>query len=83
MPRPRYPSDDVDKLMLRFPIGMRPQLETRAKANFRSMNSEVISILANALGDEGQPATGESLQATAPAAGPIEPALQGGPEVHG
>lgn len=35
-----------------------------------------------ALGDESKPATGESLQANAPAAGPNSTALQGGPVTH-
>ena len=83
MPRPRYPSDEVDKLLLRFPAGLRPQLERRAKANLRSMNSEVVMILVSALRDEGQPATGDSLQANAPAAGHHDTALQGGPATHG
>ena len=82
MSRARYPSDEADKLLLRFPSGMRQRLEGRAKSNFRSMNGEVIAILALALGDESQPATGESLQA-APAAGPDSPALQGGSATHG
>ena len=46
------------------------------------MNSEVIMILAIALGDESKPATGRSCQAS-PAAGPNDTACQGGPITHG
>jgi plasmid stability protein len=66
-----------------MPDGMRARIAAAAKRNHRSMNSEIIMILANALGDEGQPATGESLQATAPAAGHSKAALQGGSATHG
>lgn len=40
---------DYDKFMLRFPDGMRDAIAERAKANGRSMNSEIIQILDNAL----------------------------------
>lgn len=69
----------ADQFNIRLPDGMRERLSDRAKANLRSMNSEIIMILASALGDEGQPATGESLQANAPAAGHNDTALQGDP----
>ncbi|MFC6790567.1 Arc family DNA-binding protein [Methylobacterium komagatae] len=69
--------------MLRFPDGMRARLAERAQSNLRSMNSEVVMILAAALSDEGKPATGGSLQANAPAAGPNDTALQGSPATHG
>ncbi|WP_422235098.1 Arc family DNA-binding protein [Methylorubrum rhodinum] len=55
MLRPRYPSDEADKLLLRFPSGMRQRLEDRAKSNFRSMNGEVVAILSTVLADETQP----------------------------
>lgn len=83
MPRPRYPSDEVDKLLLRFPAGLRPQLERRAKANLRSMNSEIVMILASALGDEGQTATGSSPEKASPAAATDKAACQGGSITHG
>lgn len=40
---------DYDKFMLRFPDGMRDSIAERAKSNGRSMNSEIISILEDAL----------------------------------
>ncbi|GIU61776.1 MULTISPECIES: Arc family DNA-binding protein [Klebsiella pneumoniae complex] len=40
---------DYDKFMLRFPDGMRDAIAERAKANGRSMNSEIISILEDRL----------------------------------
>lgn len=72
-----------DQINLRLPDGMRDRLADRAKAHMRSTNSEIVTILANALGDEGQPATGEGLQAKTPAAGQNDTALQGGPATHG
>ena len=71
-----------DQFNLRLPDGMRAQLAQRAKSNMRSMNSEVIMILAIALGDESKPATGRSCQAS-PAAGPNDTACQGGHITHG
>lgn len=71
------PSRGSDQFLLRLPDGMRARIAASAKANFRSMNSEVIMILASALGDEGQPATGGSCQAS-PAAGHHDTACQGG-----
>lgn len=41
---------DYDKFMLRFPDGMRDAIAERAKANGRSMNSEIIQVLEDALG---------------------------------
>lgn len=76
------PSREADKFMVRMPDGMRARLAARAKTNLRSMNSEVILILANALGDEFKPATGQSCQAH-PAAGPCDTACQGGAITHG
>lgn len=40
---------DYDKFMLRFPDGMRDAIAERAKANGRSMNSEIIQIIQDAL----------------------------------
>ncbi|MBL5911222.1 Arc family DNA-binding protein [Enterobacter asburiae] len=40
---------DYDKFMLRFPDGMRDAIAARAKSNGRSMNSEIVQILQDAL----------------------------------
>ncbi|ENT5611945.1 Arc family DNA-binding protein [Salmonella enterica subsp. enterica] len=40
---------DYDKFNLRFPDGMRDAIAERAKRNGRSMNSEIIQILEDAL----------------------------------
>lgn len=45
----KYPSQTQDKFTVRFPDGMRPALAQRAENNERSMNSEIIQILDNAL----------------------------------
>lgn len=40
---------DYDKFMLRFPDGMRDAIAERARRNGRSMNSEIVQILEDAL----------------------------------
>lgn len=45
----KYPSQMQDKFNLRFPDGMRDAIAERAKANGRSMNSEIVQILQDAL----------------------------------
>lgn len=40
---------DYDKFNLRFPDGMREAIAERAKLNGRSMNSEIIQVLQDAL----------------------------------
>lgn len=43
--KPPAPSDIADKFMLRMPDGMRDRIAESAKANNRSMNSEIIARL--------------------------------------
>ncbi|GKW25997.1 hypothetical protein PEC311524_35910 [Pectobacterium carotovorum subsp. carotovorum] len=45
----KYPSQLQDKFNLRFPDGMRDAIAERAKRNGRSMNTEIIMILEEAL----------------------------------
>lgn len=45
------PVRDYDKFMLRFPDGMRDAIADRAKKNGRSMNSEIVQIIEDALDD--------------------------------
>ncbi|MBN1086589.1 Arc family DNA-binding protein [Erwinia aphidicola] len=45
----KYPSQMQDKFNLRFPDGMRDAIALRAKKNGRSMNSEIIQVLSDAL----------------------------------
>lgn len=45
----KYPSQLQDKFNLRLPDGMRDAIAERAKANGRSMNSEIVQILQEAL----------------------------------
>lgn len=44
-PRSEYPSEQADKFLVRFPAGMRDKITAVAKANGRSMNSEIIARL--------------------------------------
>ncbi|HBT3179505.1 TPA: Arc family DNA-binding protein [Klebsiella aerogenes] len=50
----KYPSQMQDKFNLRFPDGMRDAVAERAKSNGRSMNSEIVQIIEDAL--SGAPA---------------------------
>ena len=43
---------DYDKFVLRLPEGMRDAIAERAKANGRSMNSEITQIIEDALNTE-------------------------------
>lgn len=45
----KFPSQTQDKFTVRFPDGMRDAIAKRAEANGRSMNSEIIQILQDAL----------------------------------
>lgn len=45
----KYPSQLQDKFNLRLPDGMRDAIAERAKTNGRSMNSEIVQILQEAL----------------------------------
>lgn len=41
----KYPSDNLDKFMLRLPEGMREKIKAHAEENGRSMNSEITHQL--------------------------------------
>lgn len=41
----RYPSDEADRFQVRMPPGLRSRIAAQAKANGRSMNSEIIARL--------------------------------------
>ena len=45
----KYPSQMQDKFNLRFPDGMRDAVAERAKSNGRSMNSEIVQMIEDAL----------------------------------
>ena len=49
----KFPSQTQDKFTVRFPDGLRDAIAERAKANGRSMNSEIVQILEDAITDEG------------------------------
>ena len=50
----KYPSQLQDKFNLRLPDGMRNAIAERAKTNGRSMNSEIIQILEDAINPESE-----------------------------
>lgn len=52
MARPSYPSDDVEKLLLRFPEGMRDQIKRAAEVSGRSMNAEITQRLKRSFSDD-------------------------------
>ncbi|TWD58087.1 Arc-like DNA binding dprotein [Agrobacterium vitis] len=47
MARPKYPSDEIDKTMVRFPAGLMERVKKAAIENKRSMNAEIIHRLEN------------------------------------
>lgn len=57
----KYPSQMQDKFNLRFPDGMRDAIAERAKANGRSMNSEIIQILQDALDENPEQIASEAI----------------------
>ncbi|WP_037521391.1 Arc family DNA-binding protein [Sphingobium yanoikuyae] len=48
------PGRDSEKLLVRFPDGMKARIEEAAKTNGRSMNAEVIALLEIALSNRGK-----------------------------
>jgi hypothetical protein len=53
--RKLYPSEQQDRLIIRFPDGMRDRIAALAKANGRSMNAEVINMIEASLGQTKRP----------------------------
>lgn len=45
----KFPSQEMDRFNVRLPAGMRDAIADRAKRNGRSMNSEIVDILSNAM----------------------------------
>ena len=64
----KFPSQEMDRFNVRLPSGMREAIAERAKRNGRSMNSEIVQILQDALDSDGkgirllpdQPSIGEN-----------------------
>ncbi len=48
----KFPSQEMDRFNVRLPTGMRDAIAERAKANGRSMNSEIIQIIEDAIAAE-------------------------------
>ncbi|MBC8950259.1 Arc family DNA-binding protein [Xenorhabdus sp. TS4] len=48
----KYPSQTQDKFTVRFPDGLRDAVAKRAEANGRSMNSEIVQIIEDAIAAE-------------------------------
>lgn len=57
----KFPSQEMDRFNVRLPNGMRDAIAERAKANGRSMNSEIIQILEDALDGNSSAETTEAL----------------------
>jgi hypothetical protein len=49
MPRGNFASAKQDQYMVRLPDGMRDQLKKQAERNCRTMNSEIVFLLRNAI----------------------------------
>ncbi|WP_375541426.1 hypothetical protein [Methylorubrum extorquens] len=65
-----------------MPDDVREFLADEARRNCTSQNAEFVRSVRERMG-RTKPTTGESLQANAPAAGPNDTALKGGPIIHG
>lgn len=50
----KFPSQMQDKFTVRFPDGLRDAIADRAKRNGRSMNSEIVQILQDAVDARGK-----------------------------
>jgi hypothetical protein len=61
MDKKPYPSELQDRFIVRFPDGMRDRIAEAAKANNRSMNSEIIARLQASFDDELPDRTAEML----------------------
>lgn len=59
-----FPSERADKMMIRLPDGMRDRIRDKAKANRRTMNSEVVHYIDRALAAENKKGPAEG--ATSP-----------------
>lgn len=46
------PSQRLDRVMIRLPDGMRPMLKDRAKAGYRSLNAEIVSLIERGIAAE-------------------------------
>lgn len=55
--KPERLPQSADKYIVRLPDGMREAIAKKAKAGNRSMNAEIVAILAAAITDEGGVAT--------------------------
>lgn len=60
MARDKFPSDDTDRLMVRFPPGLRDRIKEAASSSGRSMNAEIISRLQDSFETKAEP-IGEDL----------------------
>jgi hypothetical protein len=57
MARPKYPSDNVDRFLVRMPDGLREQIKERARKNMRSANGEIVWMLQRLLEAENKTAS--------------------------
>lgn len=57
MKKTPYPSEAAERFMVRLPDGMRDRIAAEAKANNRSMNSEIVARLEGSFRNEGHVVT--------------------------
>lgn len=71
--RRRFPSETLDRFIVRLPHGMRDRLAKSADANNRSMNAELVSRLEESFaGDARSKAAAAKLLRTAPSGTSLE-----------
>lgn len=52
-----YPCEDLEKFLVRMPLGLRDSVKAVAKRNHRSMNAEIVFQLERAIQNEKGEAT--------------------------
>ncbi len=51
----KYPSQEMERFNVRLPVGMRDAIAERAERHGRSMNSEIVQILSDAINNPERP----------------------------
>ncbi len=63
MTRQRYPSDNVETVLLRLPNGMRDRLREIARSNRRSVSNQVVVILERTIFNQPETEKGSEVSA--------------------
>lgn len=73
MPKKPYPSQTLDRYIVRLPAGMRDEIARAAKINNRSMNAEMVARLQETFAaDKRSKSAAAKLLRTTPQGDPLE-----------